>query len=46
MQTPLLVVANRALARSSRSEPCFDDATDQPFCPFNEGQMIGEAALE
>ena len=33
-------------ARSSRRDPRFDNATDQTLCPFNEGQMIGEAALE
>jgi hypothetical protein len=33
-------------ARSSRRELCFDDVTDQTLRSFDEGQMVGEAALE
>ena len=30
----------------SRRDLRFDDVTDQSLSPFDEGQMIGEAALE
>jgi hypothetical protein len=33
-------------ACSSRRELRFDDVTDQTLRPFDEGQMVGEAALE
>jgi len=33
-------------ACSSHRELRFDDVTDQTLRPFDEGQMVGEAALE
>jgi len=33
-------------ASSSRRELRLDDATNQTLRPFDEGQMVGEAALE
>ena len=47
MRAALRVVSEwSGSACSSRRQLCFDDVTDQTLRPFDEGQMVGQAALE